>query len=206
MVSTFVLKDIFDREFCESLIKKYGFENNDYQKISNELSNTFKDFIILILSENNSYSVEERNKLWKARHQAFYAVKAKYPGYKAIATDACVPISKLAGLIDETAKDISRNGIPGPIWGHVGDGNFHATLLIRKNNNEDRDIAKGIIHRMCNRCLQLEGTITGEHGIGMGKISYMQDEHGDAWEVMGDIKKTLDPNNILNPGKVIKSN
>ncbi|MAI97815.1 MAG: 2-hydroxy-acid oxidase [Rhodobacteraceae bacterium] len=149
---------------------------------------------------------EERNKLWKARHQAFYAVKAKYPGYKAIATDACVPISKLAGLIDETAKDISRNGIPGPIWGHVGDGNFHATLLIRKNNNEDRDIAKGIIHRMCNRCLQLEGTITGEHGIGMGKISYMQDEHGDAWEVMGDIKKTLDPNNILNPGKVIKSN
>ena len=153
-----------------------------------------------------SSKAEERNKLWKARHQAFYAVKARYPGYKAIATDACVPISKLAGLIDETSQDISHSGIPGPIWGHVGDGNFHATLLIRENNNEDKDIAKGIIHRMCKRCLQLEGTITGEHGIGMGKIGYMQDEHGDAWEVMGDIKRTLDPNNILNPGKVIKSN
>ena len=149
---------------------------------------------------------EKRNKLWKARHNAFYAVKAKYPGYKAIATDACVPISKLADLIDETARDISRSGIPGPIWGHVGDGNFHATLLIRENSKEDREIAQGIIHRMCQRCLQMEGTITGEHGIGMGKLQYMRDEHGYGWEVMSEIKKALDPNCILNPGKVIRSN
>ena len=149
---------------------------------------------------------EERTKLWKARHHAFYAVKAQYPGYKAIATDACVPISKLAGLIDETTKDIRKSGIPGPIWGHVGDGNFHATLLIRDNSQEDKKIAQDIIHKMCKRCLQLEGTVTGEHGIGMGKLRYMQDEHGDGWEVMKDIKRTLDPNQILNPGKVIQSN
>ncbi|MDG2355615.1 MAG: FAD-linked oxidase C-terminal domain-containing protein [Paracoccaceae bacterium] len=149
---------------------------------------------------------EERTKLWKARHHAFYAVKAQYPGYKAIATDACVPISKLAGLIDETTKDIRKSGIPGPIWGHVGDGNFHATLLIRDNSQEDKKIAQSIIHKMCKRCLQLEGTVTGEHGIGMGKLRYMQDEHGDGWEVMKDIKRTLDPNQILNPGKVIQSN
>ncbi len=149
---------------------------------------------------------EKRNKLWKARHHAFYAVKAKYPGYKAIATDACVPISKLACLIDETAKDIRESGIPGPIWGHVGDGNFHATLLIREKSQKDRKIAQGIIDRMCQRCLQMEGTITGEHGIGMGKLKYMQQEHGDSWELMSEIKRAMDPNYILNPGKVIKSN
>ena len=172
----------------------------EQSEIVSEIANSFSgsDF-------KWSSKAEERNKLWKARHHAFYAVKAKYAGYKAIATDACVPISKLATLIDKTAKDISQSGIPGPIWGHVGDGNFHATLLIRENNEEDQNIAKGIIHRMCERCLELEGTITGEHGIGMGKLRYMQDEHGDGWEIMSQIKRTLDPNYILNPGKVIKS-
>ena len=142
--------------------------------------NLYKDIISFL---NNSHIktpclvvdlelVEESFKLLSSAFSGsdiFYAVKAKYPGYKAIATDACVPISKLADLIDETARDISRSGIPGPIWGHVGDGNFHATLLIRENSKEDRELAQGIIHRMCQRCLQMEGTITGEHGIGLQK-------------------------------------
>ena len=149
---------------------------------------------------------EDRSKLWKNRHNAFYAVKSKYPGHKAIATDACVPISELAKLIDETALDISKSGIPGPIWGHVGDGNFHATLLIKENNMEEKKIAQNIIHRMCERSLEVGGTVTGEHGIGMGKLNYMESEHGYAWDIMTKIKKTLDPNLILNPGKVIKSN
>ena len=149
---------------------------------------------------------EERNKLWKNRHNAFYAVKSKYPEHNAIATDACVPISELANLIDQTAKDIEESGIPGPIWGHVGDGNFHATLLIKKGNLKEKKIAQSIIHRMCERSLELGGTVTGEHGIGMGKLNFMEKEHGYAWDIMTTIKKTLDPNLILNPGKVIKSN
>ena len=149
---------------------------------------------------------EQRNKLWKNRHNAFYAVKAKYPGHKAIATDACVPISELANLIDQTAKDINESGIPGPIWGHVGDGNFHATLLIKEGDLKEKKIAQAIIHRMCERSLELGGTVTGEHGIGMGKLNFMEKEHGYAWDIMTTIKKTLDPNSILNPGKVIKSN
>ena len=149
---------------------------------------------------------EERNKLWKNRHNAFYAVKSKFPGHKAIATDACVPISELANLIDQTANDISKSGIPGPIWGHVGDGNFHATLMIKEGNLKEKKLAQVIINKMCERSLELGGTVTGEHGIGMGKLNYMEKEHGYAWEIMTAIKKTLDPNLILNPGKVIKSN
>ena len=149
---------------------------------------------------------EERNKLWKNRHNAFYAVKSKFPGHKAIATDACVPISELANLIDQTADDISKSGIPGPIWGHVGDGNFHATLMIKEGNLKEKKLAQVIINKMCERSLELGGTVTGEHGIGMGKLNYMEKEHGYAWEIMTAIKKTLDPNLILNPGKVIKSN
>ena len=101
---------------------------------------------------------------------------AKYPGHKAIATDACVPISELANLIDQTAKDINESGIPGPIWGHVGDGNFHATLLIKEGDLKEKKLAQAIIHRMCERSLELGGTVTGEHGIGMGKLNFMEKE------------------------------
>ena len=109
-------------------------------------------------------------------------------------------------MINQTAKDINQSGIPGPIWGHVGDGNFHATLLIKKDNLKEKKIAQSIIHRMCERSLELGGSVTGEHGIGMGKLNFMEREHGYAWDIMTIIKKTLDPNLILNPGKVIKSN
>ena len=174
---------------------------NEQSKLVSEIAESFS-------GSNFKWSSrqEERNKLWKNRHNAFYAVKSKYPEHNAIATDACVPISELANLIDQTAKDIEESGIPGPIWGHVGDGNFHATLLIKKGNLKEKKIAQSIIHRMCERSLELGGTVTGEHGIGMGKLNFMEKEHGYAWDIMTTIKKTLDPNLILNPGKVTKSN
>ena len=121
-------------------------------------------------------------------------------------TDICVPISELARAVDETAADIAAASIPGPILGHVGDGNFHALLLVDPNAPEELDEAKRISDRMVERSLRLGGTATGEHGVGIGKLGFMEREHGDAWAIMGDVKKALDPQNILNPGKVVRVN
>ena len=153
-----------------------------------------------------SSKAEERTKLWKSRHKAFWAIKSKYPNHKAITTDVCVPISHLAEIIRETHDDIRKSKIPGPLLGHVGDGNFHATLLPRNGNKEDLEKSLAIANSMAERALSLGGTVTGEHGVGMGKIKYMFQEHGVAWDIMGDIKQTFDPNGILNPGKLIKTN
>lgn len=149
---------------------------------------------------------EDRNRLWKIRHNAFYAVTALRPGAKALVTDICVPISKLAQAVEDTRADIASAGLPGPILGHVGDGNFHAILLIEDGNMDEMATAKDLAQRMSERALALGGTITGEHGIGMGKLGLMQAEHGAAWQVMGEIKRALDPNGILNPGKLIQQN
>ncbi len=148
---------------------------------------------------------EERKKLWEMRHHAFYAYKAYYSNCSPIVTDACVPISNLAEMVDKTQKDIAESGLKGPILGHVGDGNFHSTLLVRKNNKNDLEIARALANKMALRSLELGGTISGEHGIGLGKIKFMEKEHKLAWDVMGDIKKALDPHGILNPGKIVKS-
>ncbi len=148
---------------------------------------------------------EERRKLWWMRHNAFYAYKAYYPNCSLIATDVCVPISKLAEIVEDTQNDIEQSGLTGPILGHVGDGNFHSTLIIRDDNENDLKIAKELSHRMTNKALALGGTITGEHGVGIGKIQYMEKEHHSAWDVMSEIKKALDPKNILNPGKIFNS-
>jgi len=133
-------------------------------------------------------------------------ILASRPGARAIVTDACVPISQLATAIAETASDINDSLITGPILGHVGDGNFHAILMIDDANAAERQAAETLAHKMAERALRLGGTITGEHGVGMGKLNHMADEHGDAWSVMGQIKRTMDPNNILNPGKVVQQN
>lgn len=146
---------------------------------------------------------EDRNALWKIRHHAFYAVLSLRPGARAVVTDICVPISKLAEAVEETCADIAASGLMGPILGHVGDGNFHAILLIEDGNDAEKAIAKDLASRMSTRALSMGGTITGEHGVGMGKLDLMQDEHGPAWKVMGDIKAALDPKGILNPGKLI---
>ncbi|MEO1152466.1 MAG: FAD-linked oxidase C-terminal domain-containing protein [Pseudomonadota bacterium] len=149
---------------------------------------------------------EDRNRLWSMRHQATYAIKALRPGADILVTDICVPISELARAVDETAADIAAASIPGPILGHVGDGNFHALLLVDPNAPEELDEAKRISDRMVERSLRLGGTATGEHGVGVGKLDFMEREHGPAWGIMGDVKKALDPQNILNPGKVVRVN
>jgi D-lactate dehydrogenase (cytochrome) len=146
---------------------------------------------------------EERRALWAMRHNAYYAVLASRPGARGLVTDICVPISRLAQAVEETAGDIAASTIPGPILGHVGDGNFHAILLVDPDRPEDLDEAKRLSHRMAERALRLGGTSTGEHGVGIGKLPYMAAEHGEGWQVMGALKAALDPLNILNPGKLV---
>ncbi|WP_300550289.1 FAD-linked oxidase C-terminal domain-containing protein [Roseovarius sp.] len=146
---------------------------------------------------------EERSALWTMRHNAYYAILAARPGARAIVTDICVPISKLATAIEETRADLERAGVQGPILGHVGDGNFHAILLVDETAPEEVARAKAASDRMVERALALGGTITGEHGVGIGKLGYMTQEHGGGWAMMGAIKAALDPDNILNPGKLV---
>lgn len=146
---------------------------------------------------------EDRSALWTMRHNAYYAILAARPGARAIVTDICVPISKLATAIEETRADLERAGVQGPILGHVGDGNFHAILLVDETAPEEVARAKAASDRMVERALALGGTITGEHGVGIGKLGYMTQEHGGGWAMMGAIKAALDPDNILNPGKLV---
>ena len=125
---------------------------------------------------------------------------------RALVTDICVPISALAQAVEETQADIAASVIPGPILGHVGDGNFHAILLVDPDQPAELEAAKALSHRMAERALRLGGTCTGEHGVGMGKLAYMQAEHGEGWAVMGSLKRALDPHNIMNPGKLVPGN
>ena len=147
---------------------------------------------------------EERNKLWQARHDAYFAALALKPGTKGIATDVCVPISKLAECIADTQGDIEETGIPAPIVGHVGDGNFHLVMLVDRDSDEEMTRAKDLIGRLNHRAIAMGGTCTGEHGVGVGKMDYLTAEHGDAVSVMRSIKKALDPDNIMNPGKILR--
>jgi len=149
---------------------------------------------------------EDRARLWQMRHHAYWAILASRQGARAIVTDVCVPISALAQAVQETQSDIAASGLPAPILGHVGDGNFHAILLIDPDNPAERDAAQNVSKRMADRALALNGTVTGEHGVGLGKLNYMDAEHGAGWDVMGQIKRAMDPLNILNPGKIVRSN
>lgn len=146
---------------------------------------------------------EDRNRLWQMRHHAYWAILASRPGARAIVTDVCVPVSALAQAVAETRADIDASPIPGPILGHVGDGNFHAILLLDPENAEDRAAAERLSAAMAERALRLGGTATGEHGIGVGKLGYMAAEHGGAWSLMGRIKAALDPAGLMNPGKLV---
>ena len=149
---------------------------------------------------------EDRNALWKMRHEAYPATLQLRPGAKAVVTDICVPISRLAQAVRETQDDIAASPLQGPILGHVGDGNFHAILLVDPDDPGEMDIARGLSARMVQRALELGGTITGEHGVGMGKLAHMDAEHGPAWDTMAVIKRALDPDNIMNPGKMLRQN
>ena len=146
---------------------------------------------------------EDRNKLWQARHDAAYACLALRPGKKAWATDVCVPISRLAECITETRKDIEDSFLTIPIVGHVGDGNFHLILLIDPDDAEDVAEAERLNERLVMRALAMDGTCTGEHGVGFGKMEFLIAEHGEAVSVMRAVKTALDPANIMNPGKIV---
>jgi D-lactate dehydrogenase (cytochrome) len=147
---------------------------------------------------------EERSKLWQARHDAYYAALALRPGSKGWATDVCVPISRLAECISETKRDLANSPIPSALVGHVGDGNFHLVFMIDPKQPEEIAEAGRLNDRMVARALAMEGTSTGEHGVGYGKIDFLISEHGEAVSVMRAIKKALDPDNIMNPGKIVR--
>ncbi len=152
---------------------------------------------------NWASTTEARTALWKMRHNAYPACLAARPGSIGLVTDICVPISRLAEAVAETRADIEAEGIEGPILGHVGDGNFHAILLLDRDNPDHLARARRLAGRMADRALAMGGTVTGEHGVGIGKRGYMAAEHGQGWQVMGAIKAALDPNGILNPGKLV---
>ncbi|WP_337043745.1 FAD-binding oxidoreductase [Emticicia sp. 17c] len=144
-----------------------------------------------------------RLKLWRARTDAAPAAVALRAGAQLMSTDVCVPISRLSGCIVETQADIEKTGILAPILGHVGDGNFHLTIVIDPNNPDEMARAKALNERLVERALRMEGTCTGEHGIGVGKLPYMAQEHPQAIHTMWAIKKALDPHNLMNPGKLL---
>ena len=156
-------------------------------------------------SFQSASKAEERSRLWKARHDFYWASLSLRPGAKAIATDVCVPVSRLADCIDETRADAQAAGLLAPIVGHVGDGNFHVTLLIDTATPAEIDKAEAFMARLAERALDMDGTCTGEHGVGQGKRGYLSRELGPAVDVMRAIKTALDPQNILNPGKIFTS-
>lgn len=147
---------------------------------------------------------EDRSRLWQARHDAYWAVKGLRPGVQSVATDVCVPISRLAECVDETTRDIEASGLIAPIVGHVGDGNFHVQPLVDMADPAEVAACEAFIERLVERALAMEGTCTGEHGVGQKKMKYLEAEHGAAaLELMRILKRSIDPLNIMNPGKVI---
>ena len=147
-------------------------------------------------------STEQRSKLWKARHDAYWAALSLRPGASGISTDVCVPLSRLAECVTETERDIEENGLLAPIVGHVGDGNFHVLVLLDTDNPDEIDRAEAFVDRLNERALAMDGTCTGEHGIGQGKQRFLRAELGDAVDVMQAVKAAIDPMNIMNPGKI----
>ncbi|HWK69791.1 MAG TPA: FAD-linked oxidase C-terminal domain-containing protein [Burkholderiaceae bacterium] len=147
---------------------------------------------------------EDRSRLWTARHNAYFAGLQLRPGCRASTTDVCVPISRLAECVSQTAAELDRASFPYTIVGHVGDGNFHVLMLLDADNPQEWEESERLNHRLVERAIQMEGTCTGEHGVGLHKMEFMLAEHGqDALDLMDSLKKAFDPHNILNPGKII---
>jgi D-lactate dehydrogenase (cytochrome) len=147
---------------------------------------------------------EDRTRLWQARHDAYWAARALRPGAQAVASDVCVPISRLADCLRETQHDIEASRLVAPILGHVGDGNFHLSLMVDLDDAGEVTRAKDLLERLVERALAMDGTCTGEHGVGQGKMKYLKAEHGEpALAAMRALKRALDPLDILNPGKIV---
>ena len=178
-----------------------------------EESNKENIKIVEELSKNNNGSdfkwaetLEDRNKLWQARHDCYYSVKAQGNNFKVYSTDVCVPISNLVECINFTEEEIKKLGLKAPMVGHVGDGNFHAIIGYDPNKEGEYEKIKTLSNKLIDKTLELEGTITGEHGIGLHKKAYLLKEHGDNIPLMKSIKRSIDQNNIMNPGKIFDLN
>jgi D-lactate dehydrogenase (cytochrome) len=146
---------------------------------------------------------EARARLWEARHKVYYAGLAMRPGFRSWTTDVCVPVSQLASVIRDTRADLESVGMVAPLVGHVGDGNFHLLMLVDPNDESSIAMARAANDRLVARALACGGTCTGEHGVGLGKLSSLAKEHGDLLPAMRAIKQALDPQNLMNPGKVV---
>ena len=178
-----------------------------------EMSNKETIKLVEELSKNNggsdfkwAESIEERNKLWKARHDVYYSVKALGNNMKVYSTDICVPISKLVECVSWAEKHVKENGLIAPMVGHVGDGNFHSIILYDPKDEKKQKLIRDYSDKLIQKALELEGTITGEHGIGLQKKHYLLKQHPDNLPAMKSIKRSMDPNNIMNPGKVFDLN
>ena len=178
-----------------------------------EITNNEAISIVEELSKNNNgsdfqwaSSPEEQKKLWKARHDVYYSVKALGNNMKVYSTDVCVPISNLVECINFTEKEIKKLGLKAPMVGHVGDGNFHAIIGYDPNKEGEYEKIRTLSNKLIDKTLELEGTITGEHGIGLHKKEYLMKEHGDNIPLMKSIKRSIDQNNIMNPGKIFDLN
>jgi D-lactate dehydrogenase (cytochrome) len=147
---------------------------------------------------------QERAQLWKARHNAYWASRALAPHLNGVSTDVCVPISRFADCVAETQRDLAENALLAPIVGHAGDGNFHTLVLFDDHNAEEVARVEAFMERLNRRALAMDGTCTGEHGIGQGKMRFLEEELGPAVDIMRQLKRSLDPDNIFNPGKIFR--
>jgi len=211
--------EMLNKEQMEISIKYSKLENIKasptlfFEFHGSEASNRESIKIVEELSKNNGGSdfkwaetIEERNKLWKARHDVYYSVKALGQNMKVYSTDICVPVSNLVECISWAEKEVKNKGLTAPMVGHVGDGNFHSIILYDPNDKEKQKLIREYSDNLIAKALELEGTITGEHGIGLQKKHYLLKEHPDNLPVMKSIKRSMDPNNIMNPGKIFDIN
>ena len=211
--------EMLNKEQMEISIKYSKLENIKasptlfFEFHGSEASNRESIKIVEELSKNNrgsdfkwADSIEERNKLWKARHDVYYSVKALGQNMKVYSTDICVPVSNLVECISWAEKEVKNKGLIAPMVGHVGDGNFHSIILYDPNDKEKQKLIREYSDNLIAKALDLEGTITGEHGIGLQKKHYLLKEHPDNLPVMKSIKRSMDPNNIMNPGKIFDIN
>ncbi|MFM7085282.1 MAG: FAD-binding oxidoreductase [Hyphomicrobium sp.] len=152
-----------------------------------------------------AHAEQERKLLWKARHDCFWSVRSFWPQHSFVVTDVCVPLSKLWDCLSETMADISAHQLTAPLLGHIGDGNFHCIVVVNPQDKRERERLESFLANLAQRAIAMEGTCTGEHGIGQGKVRYLVEEAGGGVGVMQALKKALDPHNIFNPGKIFFS-
>ena len=211
--------EMLNKDQMDLVIKYSKLKNYDalptlfFEFHGSENSNKESVKIVEELSKNNggsdfkwAESLEDRNKLWQARHDCYYSVKAQGNNFKVYSTDVCVPISNLVECINFTEVEIKKLGLKAPMVGHVGDGNFHAIIGYDPNKEGEYEKIRLLSNKLIDKTLELEGTITGEHGIGLHKKSYLLKEHGDNIPLMKSIKRSIDSNNIMNPGKIFDLN